>query len=233
MRIHEDNSYINNKLIAGGLMRKIPHSIRLDVGYTEEQKAANRAYAEKVGLNSQEWKDSCEAARQRQAEENLKIVEYLSEHLTVGAFRMENLDDCDLWFWCNDLYNTRHDGRSGRDYSYVTLSFVRDDAEQNLENCRRAMELLAVYPCDLMQATIQWSQEERKENTTRVAEKIFQTYAGRFVKLGNTEGKIEKWDNGYIFKKKYSKKYAYRLTPLEICRSFYCQDEVAAALAVM
>lgn len=233
MRIHEDNSYINEKMIGAGLMRKLPHSIRLDVGYTEEQKAANRAYAEKVGHFSQEWKDACEAARQRKAEENLNIVEYLAEHFEIGQFRGGEYRDCDLWFWCNDLYNTCRDGRSGRDYSYVTLSFVRDDAEMNMENCKRVMELLRDYPCDLMQATIQWKQEECKENTALVAEKIFQNVKGKFVKIGSTEGKIEKWNDGYIFKKKYSKKYAYRLTPLEICRSFFCQDEVAAALAAM
>lgn len=218
MKLHDDMSYINQNSVDKGLMRVVPYQIRLDRYFAEEERAANRAYAE--SHNSEEWSAYCDRAREEIAAENLVLMEFLEKHFTIGQFRTSYNDDYTFWFWCNDLYNTTNGRLSGRDYSYITLSFKREgDEKENERIFARVKELLAHYPAKNIQAIFQYSQVENTDFVKEEAERIYKECEGKFVKYNGLTGKIERYEDGYFFKKKYAKAYGYKISPIKICTS--------------
>lgn len=207
MKIQEDMSFVETSFVDRGLMRVIPYSIHFDRYFKEEEKAENREYSEK------EWNDHCEEVRERISEENHKLMEYLSQFYKLGQYEHdEDCDDYDLWFWCNTTSGNR------RDYSYVTLDFNKDNGyEENIKICEEIRKILENYEAQNIQAVIQYDQAEIKESVEAEAERIYKEHIGKYITYGATTGKLEKRNGEYLFKKKYTKKYAYRLRPIDIC----------------
>lgn len=229
MRFHDDMSYVGSELVKRGLVRAVPYSIRLDRYFTDEQKKANREYAE--SHTSEEWGARCDETRKCIAAENFKLMEYLKSFFKFGQYdKGIGYSDCDLWFWCNDLYNTTNGRESGRDYSYITLTFTNEDNYEANELVYEAIKkLLADYPADNIQAIFQYAQIEIPENVEQEAERICKAGEGTFVMYnGYLTGRLKKYDEStmvhdenlkgkYIFKRKNAKRYVYVLNPLDVC----------------
>ena len=215
MKIQDSMRCVNTALVERGLMRVIPHSICFDRYFTEEEMAENREYS--YSHSREEWDIKREETRRKIAEENHKLMEYLKQFYKLGQYD-EDCDDYVLWFWCNVLCNTTNGKQSGRDYSYVTLTFNKDNGyEANIKICEEIRKILVNYKAHNIQAIFEYSQVEVTERVKAEAEKIYNECIGKYVTYGSATGKIEKRNGEYLFKKKYAKKYAYRLRPIDVC----------------
>lgn len=216
MKFHDDMSRVNKTFVERGFFRAVPHSIRLDRYFTEEEKANNRAFAD--SHNNNEWIKRCDETRERITKENIKLMEYLKQYFTFGQYEKEYSDDYDFWFWCNDLYNTTNGRLTGRDYSYITLTLKgKNNFEENERVFVKAKELIKNYPAKNIQAIFQYSQIEMKENIEKEAKRIFDECNGKFVQYGSFTGKLGMKDGKYFFRKKNAKKYFYWVEPVDIC----------------
>lgn len=218
MKLHDDMRYINQNAVDKGLMRVVPFQIRLDRYFTEEEQAVNKAYAE--SHSREEWSAHCDRVRKEIAAENLALMEFLEKYFTFGQFRASYNDNYTFWFWCNDLYNTTNGRLSGRDYSYITLSLKKEgDEKENERIFDRVKELLVDYPAKNIQAIFQYSQIENTDFVKEEAERIYKECEGKFVNYNGLTGKLERYEDGYFFKKKYAKAYGYKISPIKICTS--------------
>ena len=218
MLIHNDLSYINQDLIQRGLMTKVPHSIRLDSFCSDKQKLENTEFIRTH--TKEECQEMFKNRRLQVASEIYQIVKMLSKHYDIGQFEDAGKDteNYDLWFWCNDLYFLTNGKESGRDYSYVTLTIWHEDDIENSERIFKEIKtILSDYSSQNVQAYFQYSQIENKENIEAEALRIFSNVQGLFINYGRHIGKIENYNGEYIFKKKYSKKIYYKISPLDIC----------------
>ena len=212
MIITDDFSYTTKELVDRGFASIFPGHIRLERYFTEQQLAENIAYSNDVGINSQEWKDRCEKTRLRVAEDNLTAIYELQKKYKLGQFDPDYRGEFQFWFWCNVLENTVRDGRSGRDYSYCTLSL--DDhlctypgsKEDVFEDCKK---ILASLPLTSNQAVFQYS---TSFDTTAIKDAAFCVYnkiKDSFVEIFHITGKVILRDGegrkAYCIKRKYSK----------------------------
>ena len=222
MKVVNDLRFVNTDLLVDGIVRAVPNMIRLEWEYTETEKAENRAFCDRYGFNSEEWKKRCEEAREQRAEAILKVLGFLEHFFTIGQLHGDNGGAYDFWFWCNDLSNTSfaYTKKSGRDYSYVTLSSFTGKEERDVENFDYAWKLLEALPIDHVTATFQYGQKVNEEHAEKVAAEIFERIKGQTVGFEGKIGKIEQRDGGkaYIFRKRYSKKYGYIITPVQLCK---------------
>lgn len=213
MFIQNDLSYVKQEFIDRGFARLVPYAIRLDRYFTDEQKESNRAYAEEVGINSKEWKEHCEFVRQRVAEDNIKALRAICTEYNLGQFIPEDRKSFQFWFWCNDLANTVRDGRTGRDYSYVTLSmddklcyYCSETKEEIFANCKK---ILGDLPTSSNQAIFQYSSEYDTDAIRKAAIDVFHEIQNKWIKLFCIEGKLYCRQTGaglsYYIKRKYSK----------------------------
>lgn len=221
MKFHDDMSYTNKTLADRGLVKIVPFQIRLDRFFTEEEKSESRAFADRYGLNSEEWKARCDEIQQKIANENLALMDFLEKHYTFGQYKEPyhygDKKDYTFWFWCNDLYNTTNRRLSGRDYSDIHLSLEKENIEENERIFAEVKKLLEDYPAKNIQAIFQYSQVENADVIKEEAERIFKACEGKFINYLYSTGKLQRYEDGYIFKKKNAKKYGYRVTPMEIC----------------
>lgn len=217
MYICDDMSYVKQSFVDRGLAKAVPYMIRLDRYFTEEQKAENAAFAKKVGMPSKQWSEYCEITRQRVAEDNFAAVQALEKEYAIGQFRPD-VKSYSFWFWCNDLSETVRDGRSGRDYSYVTLSmdvghltrnglyFYREPKEVIFEKCKRFFE---AFSTTSNQAIFQYSNEYDPDAINKAAYEVFEQIDGKWVDYCHINGKITvlkgKGSHAFVIRKKYSK----------------------------
>ena len=214
MVISDDMSYVNKAFVERGLARPTPNMIRLERYFTEEQKAENAAFARKVGMPSKEWSEHCEFTRQRIADDNLSVLSALEQEYNIGQFRPDR-KFYQFWFWCNDLYNTVRDGRSGRDYSYCTLSmddklcyYGSSSKDEIFDNCKK---MLAEHPTTSNQAFFQYATEYDPDAVCLAAHVVFDMikdqwiYMPMFGQLGKISILEGKGSRAFVFRKKYSK----------------------------
>lgn len=215
MNYHDDMSHVNKEFLEKGLLKAVPYSIRLDRYFTEEEKAENRACAEKC--TREEWNKRCDELRTEIAAENHELMKVLSAKLKIGGYD-DSCKDYDLWFWCNDLYDTTSGKQSGRDYSYITLTFEdKNDYAKNEQIVILIKIILAEYPAKNIQAIFQYSSIENTEIIEKEAERIYQQNIGKFVRWGCSIGRLEKYNGEYCFKKKGAKRYGYIMKPSTVC----------------
>ncbi len=220
MRFHDNMIHVNKELAKRGLVKIVPYMVVLDRYFTEEEKTANKAYAENHGAT--EWIVRCDNARQRIANENLALMEFLEKYFTFEQYKepynFHTEKGGTFWFWCNDLYDTTSGRMQGRDYSYITLSLKKNgDIEENERIFAKLKELLTDYPAKNIQAIFQYSQVEVTDAVEKEAKRIFEACKGKFINFCGSTGKLERYKGGYIFKKKNAKMYAYRVTPMDVC----------------
>lgn len=207
------SSEMAREFVKRGFAFEVPYSICLQSYFTEEQKANNISIASKV--SDDEWKTICEQTRARVAEDNLTAVYAIEREFRLGQFRPEEKTPFVFWFWCNHLENTVRDGRTGRDYSYVTLSIedrllygnmTREEKEKVFARCR---EILRELPSDSNQATFQYSIEYDQEVLHRAAFEVFEKIKDQWVKYFWKEGKFSILEGygcrTFLFRTKYAK----------------------------
>ena len=215
MKFTDDMSCIDKNLVDRGLAMAVPYSIRFDRYFSDEQMAENAIfYAEHTEA---EWNASCEETRKRIAESNIAIMGRIKERIKIGQYEKDYPEDYVLWFWC-DCFD--REGDSVCDYSHITLTFRnRSDYKENEKVCGIVKEILNDCQVDNVQAIFQYGNIYIDEKIEEEAERFFKGNEGKFVLYkGYVIGKIFKNDNGYYFRKKNAKKYAYKFSPLDICR---------------
>ena len=159
MKINHDRSYISladREFVERGYGREYVRNFRFQYIYTKEEQQVSHALAERVGLDSLEWRASCvEAARTKSAHmaqvmEAIGAKHWCYQYNKDRDMKLFKSDDWDLFFWCNDFYNTmRSPDLSGRDYSYFTLNFNdSQSAEKQKEVYESVMQILSQFQND-------------------------------------------------------------------------------------
>lgn len=221
MEFCDDMSYVDKSLVERGLIRAVPYQIRLDRFFTKKEMEENLAYAE--SHSEDERLRKCDEMCQKIAAENIALLEFIEKYFTISPYKgvhsyRDIIKDYTFYFWCNDLYNTTGGRLTGKDYSYVTLTLEKKDAvEENELIFEQLKKMFVDYPAKNIQAIFQYEEVENKDAVVKEAERIYKSCEGKFIKYLYSIGKLERYEGGYIFKKKYAKQYAYRVSPIEIC----------------
>lgn len=225
MRIWHDHSYVgstNQLLIQSGFAKDDIYSIRLSFSYTKEEQAA---YRERIKVRSIQERNRDDANEtQRRSDVILAVVKVVADHFTCYQFD-KNADagygeKWDLFFWCNDFYNTAQDSKlSGRDYSYVTLTLNEQCSVSDRQVlCSRVLDLLtsnfSEHPnLDVaVQHSVWLDQKKVDETVAQVLPRLMEapcSYAGM-------EGRIVQTQTGVFFVKKHCSKKGYRLEQTDI-----------------
>lgn len=220
----ENFSYISMKDINKGLCMLDIHSINICRYYSEDQKEENAKYAEKVGIYSELWSEYCESIRYSAAEKIKNICDYLSEKFHIYQYGNENYsydsDEWDLFFWCNNLNQLTNGKESGRDYSYVTLTFNRRmcpyDKFRLLDTIK---EYLIGYEESGVKLIVQYSTKVNEDFCNEKADEIVAKSNGKLIDTAYGRGRLTKVNNEYRFQKARVRKYYYRLSALDVCKS--------------
>lgn len=221
MTIKEDKSLVNQKLIDMGLAELDIHSVRIDRYYSEEEKQQNYEMAQT--MNAEKWSVHCSEERKRIASIITNVMNTVNSNFTVYQYTNlhEYKSSWELFFWCNNLHNTTNGKESGRDMSYVTLTF-NDNDKVSTENRRDVLERLInlLSKCEEhnIQAIIQYTAKENNDAINDMAASVFNDIEDKFVSLnGYGVGKVKQVENRYAFFKKGAKRNYYGLSPLELC----------------
>lgn len=230
MEIVHDRSYITQterEFIARGYASESLHSLRFSFVYTEAQKAENRAYADAVGLGSNEWDVHITASARRRSGHMERIAAVLAQNFKIYQYDEDEAvpynSDWDLFFWCNDFSSTMRGLLSGRDLSYFTLSFNdKHGPERRQKILDRAMRILELFSDDgNLEVAIQYTAIMDKDKISHDAALAAPGIAGQTCTYGGMEGRVEQGSENLYFRKKRSRKCLYRLTDAEILSIFW------------
>lgn len=216
MICNNDFSYIKNyhNLIEKGLLYVGIKQVRIDRYFTEEEKAKNRKMAEQ--MDSAVWSAHCEEMREKIGEEVEKLMNSLEKEFVFGQYKKPYPAEWDFWFYCRTIFDKTDYTKHQRDMSYITLS--TQEVEEENEKTERLRRILENYPAKNIQAHFQYGIIKNEAAMEAEAEKIYTEGNGKTVLwCGTVEGKLEKRDGRYIFKKKRAKKYYSYVSPFDIC----------------
>lgn len=223
MQIIHDRSHIgptSREFISRGYACESFHSLRLGFVYTEAQQAENRAYADRVGLDSAEWRARIEDAARLKSRHMERIAALLAKNFSIFQYdeEVEYSSDWDFFFWCSDFSQTMQSRFPGRDYSYFTLTF-RDTHDpvwrQRLYD--RAMRVLDLFADDAnLEVAVQYTTIMDYAKIHDGAELAVPGLAGRTCTHRGMDGRIERCNGLLYFRKKRSRTYIHRLTDDEI-----------------
>lgn len=225
MHIRHDHSYVTQELqeyISRGYACESLYSLQFRFAFTEAQKAENRAYADKVGLESDAWNAHITSSTRQHSNHMEHIAAVLAQSLKIYQYDAEEAipykSNWDLFFWCNDFSQTMRGLLSGRDYTYFTLNFNdRHDHERRQKVYNRVIRILELFADDEnLDVAVQYTSIMDEAKIKRDAALIAPTIVGRNCTYGNMEGRIEQGNEYLFFRKKRSRKYMYRLTVAEI-----------------
>ena len=120
-----------------------------------------------------------------------------------------------------DRYFKEEEKAGNRGYSEEEWNTHCEEVRKRIsEESHKLMEYLKIlenYEAQNIQAVIQYDQAEITERVEAEAERICKEHIGKYITYGTTTGKLEKRNGEYLFKRKYAKRYAYRLRPIDIC----------------
>ena len=225
MIITHDRSYMSPtslEFISRGYACESMHSLRFSFVYTEAQQAESSAYADKVGLGSDEWSARITRAAILKCSRMEPVAALLAKELTICQFDDDEdipyRSDWDLFFWCNDLSRTVRNGLSGRDYSYFTMTFNNNHGqERRREVYGRAMRALDQFADDEnLEIAVQYTAIMDDKKIRHDAELAAPSLVGRTCAYGGMVGRIEQGSEYVYFRKKRSRKYIYKLTDAEV-----------------
>ena len=125
MQIIHDHSYISQRereLKSHGYACESIYSLRFSFVFTEAQKAENRAYADKVGLQSDAWDAHITASARKRSQHMERAADAMAQNFKIFQYGSEDevpySSDWDLFFWCNDAGPP---GRQGLQLLYAVL----------------------------------------------------------------------------------------------------------------
>ena len=225
MQITHDRSHISQgeqEFISRGYAHEDLYSLRFSYALTEAQEAENRAYADKVGLDSDAWNARIASSARKHSDHMERIADVLARNFKVYQYDDEEAvpykSDWDLFFWCNDFSATMRGLLSGRDCSYFTLSFnSQHDHERRQKVFNRAIRILELFSGDVnLEVAVQYTAVMDKAKIKRDAELAIPRIAGRSCTYGDMEGRVETNGEQLFFRKKRSRKRLYHLTDAEV-----------------
>lgn len=245
MRIWHDTSYLTDRdklIIDRGLARDGYHSLRFSFVYTPEEREQNRQMSMMSNSMHQErWHQICVQDAVRRSDAMHQVMDEISKQFVCYQYdkgQSLRYDDLswDLFFWCNDFSSTfRGSGLPDRDYSYFTLNFNRqhDLVKQDEIRCK-VLELLkskyADWPnLDIANQHRALPDEPKIQAAVKAALPIVLNYPCQY---GNMVGKVVQTTEGYFFKKKYARKYGYRLDDLDLLEIYWNMPKVESVLEV-
>ena len=241
MKINHDCSYISpadREFVERGYGREYVRNFRFQYIYTKEEQQVSHALAERVGLDSLEWRASCvEAARTKSAHmeqvmEAIGAKHWCYQYNKDRDMKLFKSDDWDLFFWCNDFYNTmRSPDLSGRDYSYFTLNFNdSQSAEKQKEVYESVMQILSQFQNDEhIEVAIQYDIALDEAKIRKDADNVSASLVGKRTTYSpasglisfpgfEMEGRIVEANGSLFFIKKRARNKGYLLSAKEILR---------------
>lgn len=243
MRVWHDTSYVSEmdkQLIARGLAQESCYSLRFSFVYTPEEREQNRQMSMMSHSMSPEcWRQICTQDAIRRSDAMHEVMEEISKQFV--CYQYEEKKDYegptwDLFFWCNSFNNTYRDsGLTSRDYSYFTLSFNSNhDLDKQKEICRKVLELLEAKYANWpnLDVAIQHDTKadtDKIQSAVKAALPVVLNYPCHY---GNMVGKVVQTAKGYFFKKKYARKYGYRLSDEDILDLFWNMPQAESASEV-
>lgn len=226
MRVWHDSSYVSDldkQLMARGFAQEGYHSLRFSYVYTPEEREVTRQTMHTVSPEA--WHQLCVRDAAHRSTLMHTVIEEISKQLLCYQYDKEKnlrFDDSSwaLFFWCNDFYSTYRDsGLIGRDYSYFTLGFNRKhDLTKRREECRMVLQLLDAKFADWpnLDVAIQHSAYLDSAKIQSAVNAAIPAILELPCQYAGMTGKVVKTTEGYFFKKKYARKYGYRLDDLDL-----------------
>ena len=229
MNINHDRSYIDASsldFVQRGYAIEDLHSLRIRFEYTEEEKQANRECAERLSDDREAWGAHCRDAAQMRSNAMRPVMEALGRKFVCYQFEPDcgvdyGSDKWDLFFWCNDFYQTTGGKFSGRDYSYFTLTFnERMTAEQRLDVCNRVLAFLVDRFEDHihLSVSVQYKVTMDDKKIAEDAKAALPSLVGQKCTYGHMDGKIVESERGAFFVKKYARTRGYQLSDSDVLR---------------
>lgn len=220
-----DHSYISQtgqEFISHGYACESIYSLRFSFIYTEAQQGENRAYADKIGLQSDAWSAHITASTGQRSKHMECIAAVMAQNFKICQYGSEDDvpygSDWDLFFWCNDFSSTMRGLLAGRDYGYFTLSFnSRHSPDRRQEILDRAMRVLELFADDEnLHVAVQYEAVMDDAKIEHDAKLAIPRIAGQKCVYSSMVGRVETNGEALFFRKKRSRKYIYRLTDTEI-----------------
>ena len=227
MKVWHDRSYMSaedEEFISRGYAVDDLFCVRISYEYAGSQKQENRKSAKK--MTSAQWNDLCAEAAQCKSDYIFPVMEAISE-----AFPCYQYDSSsglqyespawELFFWCNDLSTTTQGKITGRDYSYITLSFnALHDPNRHKEICSRLLGFLTerFSELDNLSIAVQHRAHFLDEKINQEAAELAAKYAGAKCRYRNMDGRLIYTGNNVFFMKKWARSCGYKVSPREILR---------------
>lgn len=233
MIIRYDHSYItkmDNEMIARGYAKEDLFSIELNFEYTEDQKEENNRVA--VSCTTEEWSKRCRQAALMRSQYMERVIEGLASEFVLYQFSDNGVKydstDWDLFFWCNDFYNTCHgSGLGGRDYSYITLNFnKRCPADHNIELCNHVLDYMKerFFNMENLCVTVKYDVTTFPDKIQKDANKVLHELDGTKFKMNGKDGRLIERNGKLYWMKKYAKRYGYLLSDSDVLRISWAEE---------
>lgn len=242
MEIKHDRSYISSgdkELVERGYGCERVRNFRFNFAYTESERNANRALAERIG-HGPEWSAHCDEAAQFRSGYMERVIKAIAAKHWCYQYDKRcdlvsfNSDNWDLFFWCNSFYATTRGSLNGRDYSYFTLGFNDSQSEEKQKEVYDSvMEILSQFQDDehievAVQYEVALDSKKIKEAANEVAASLVgkrTTYSpsgGSILFPGfSMEGRIVEANGNLFFMKKRARNKGYLLDDKEILKIYW------------
>lgn len=249
MEIKHDRSYIQSsdrEFAARGYGHERVRSLRFQFVYTEEQREANRKRPGPSDMSVQEWDDICAKSAQMRSNHMERVMQAIGEKHWCYQYNKDHdlklfkSDNWDLFFWCNDFYNSMKGVLSGRDYSYFTLNFNDSQtAEKQREVYDSVMQILSQFQEDenieiAVQYEIVLDEAKIKADADEVAESLIGkrvTYMPTggviLIPCQPMEGRIVNANGQLFFMKKWARNRGYLLESKDIIQIFWNMEKAS------
>ena len=227
MKALHDRSYMSaedEEFISRGYAVDDLFCVRISYEYSESQKQENRENAKK--MTSSQWSAHCTEAAQRKSAYLFPVMKAVSE--AFPCYQYDSSSELqyespawELFFWCNDLSMTTQGNITGRDYSYITLSFnALHDPNRHKEICSRLLGFLTehFYELDNLSIAVQHQAHFLDEKINQEAAELAAKYAGAKCRYRNMDGRLIYTGNNVFFMKKWARSRGYKVSPCEMLR---------------
>lgn len=222
MNLYEDRSNLSMdaQWFTKGYAKEDVCSLCLQFLYTEEEQAANCQF--RASHTDEEWMQRVRKTSEERSAWMESVMDSIAQKFICYQYDKDDPTpyDSNRWeffFWCNHFQSFLD--LSGRDYSYITLSFnERQTVDQRMELCQRVLEFLRsrFQEHPNLNVTVKYAAWFNDRKIHAAIKHITPQLQGRRYVRDQKEGKLFLQDDVLLFKPKYAKKYVYRLSPSEI-----------------
>ena len=225
MIINYDRSRVtvsDKELMRHGYAEEDYHSIRLSFEYTEQQKQENRMRAE--SCDNARWSEICKDSALMRSRYMERVIDKIVSAFSVYNFSADDVpydsDGWDLYFWCNDFFNT------------CSGTGLRGNLSHRMDLCTRFLELVEKEFSDLenLRIDIQYGAMVYEKEIEKSAAALVDSLDGKRFTMDGTfhqsmfgfglkgDGRLVKSDGKLYWMKKYAKNRGYLMSPIDILR---------------